>query len=212
MQIEFFFDPSCPWCWITSRWLSEVRPQRQLDIRWRPFSLALKNYELDPATESSVHTEHASAHQTAHSLQRIVAATQRNYPARVGAIYTALGKRWHLEGQHTTDIVPEALAEAGLPAELAGAVAEAEWDTHLQHELDDAIAAAGDDVGVPLIVFVTPKGRQGYFGPVLRALPPIEQGLQLWDGLASLAVFPEFYELKRSRSGRPKVDTTKRSV
>jgi hypothetical protein len=208
MDVEFYFDISSPWCWITTRWLSDVATQRDVQISWKPFSLALKNGELGGDDPSG----HSDAHLTAHRLMRVIASAEASEGSNVlGELYTALGKRWHLDGAPASDILDQALEELRLPKTLAAAADDPSQDDVLQRSLDEAIKIVGDDVGVPLIIFDTPEnGKQGFFGPVLSQLPSAGEGLKLWDGLATMATFPHFYELKRTRHEDPDVQSTAR--
>ena len=207
-NIEFYFDPSCPWCWVTSRWLIEVSKQREINIKWRPFSLALKNSEL---TGNDV-TGHLDTHTIAHRVLRLIEAIYKKEEIDRGELYTQFGKAYFLENQLHDDVfIDEVLKRLKLPNEYKKYVDDVQFDGVLKQHMDDAISVVGDDVGVPLIIFENKNGdKQGYFGPVLQGMPDSEEGLKLWDGLSRLATSAHFYELKRSRKGGSKVKTTKR--
>jgi len=207
-KIEFYFDPSCPWCWVTSRWLNEVSENRPLDIDWRPFSLALKNGELSGTDE----TGHQDTHTIGHGVLRMIEAINKETGRDRGELYTAFGKAYFLEKKLEDNVFMEVVLERlGLDKKYLESAKDASIDTVLQESLDSAIEVVGDDVGVPTIIFVNEDGeRQGFFGPVLQGLPDVEEGLKLWDGLSSLASSSKFFELKRTRKGRSKIKTTKR--
>ena len=197
-SIDFYFDPSCPFCWITSRWLLKVSGQRDIDITWRPFSLALKNNELE---ESSDETRHAAKHRDSHRVLRIMrTAEQQNSASYVGT-YTAFGQKLHIEGRDFDELtISETLKELELPDELASSAEDTSIDEYLTNEMQSALDVVGNDVGVPLIIYKLADGsKQGYFGPVLNRLPSDEDSLAIWDGLEKLATVKDFYELKRSR-------------
>lgn len=203
--IEFYFDPSCPFCWITSRWLTQVSAEREIDITWRQFSLALKNNELEQRADE---TSHAEAHRGAHRVQRVIAQAVSDHGASAAELYAEFGVRFHiLEQAFGDDMIRAVLADKNLPAELLTAADDTSLDSYLQAEIDSATAAAGSDIGVPTIVFLGSDGtRLGYFGPVLNELPSsLQESLDIWDGLEKLATSPSFYELKRPRDGGPNV-------
>ena len=203
-KIEFYFDPCCPFCWITSRWLLQVAAHREIDITWRQFSLALKNDELAPNSDEA---EHASIHRDAHRVQRVIRQAAQQHSASLIDLYSEFGIRYHImeQGLNNTTIA-DVLQKLQLPAELLAAADDDTLDTELQAELESAVDVAGNDIGVPTIVFTNKKGeRMGYFGPVLNELPELEESLAIWDGLEKLATVSSFYELKRARSDGPNV-------
>lgn len=207
-RISFYFDPSCPWCWITSRWLTEVQTQRDIETEWLPFSLAMKNGELD----GNDVTGHLDTHSIAHRVLRVVEAIHAKEGIDRGELFTEFGKSYFIDPElGDEDFFGAVLQRMGLPLDYLDELANTEHDTALRQHLDDAIELGAEDLGVPLIVFDTEDGeRVGYFGPVLRRLPTPERGLEIWDSLYTIAAGPDFYELKRSRPRRSKVKTTKR--
>jgi len=205
VSVEFYYDPSCPFCWITSRWLLQVQAEREIGITWRQFSLALKNNELQPSDEEGVH---AAVHRDSHRIQRIICKATAEYGASGVELYSEFGIRFHImEKGFGNDTIREVLEAKKLPAELLAAADDTSLDTALQSELNTATDAAGKDIGVPTIVFADKAGkRMGYFGPVLNELPStLEESLDLWDGLEKLASTSSFYEIKRARPGAPNV-------
>lgn len=208
MDVTFYFDPCCPFCWVTSRWLLLVSGQRDLKIDWRPFSLALKNDELD----GQDHTKEAANHRAAHRVLRVMLAAEK-HGADLGRLYTEFGKPFHLLDQAYDDsLITQALADLDLPADLLAAADDTAYDDKLASSLQTAIKVAGDDIGVPTIVFTADDGsKSGFFGPVLQQLPSEAAAFRLWDGLSQLAADSNFYELKRSRpGGKPDVFSTAR--
>lgn len=209
MQVTFYFDPCCPFCWITSRWLLMVSGQRDVTVDWQPFSLALKNDEV--ASGGHDKTEHGDMHRAAHRVLRVMLAAAKQHDARLIDLYSAFGIPYHLAGREYDDeLIKEVLAKHDLPAELLQAADDASYDDQLQQSIAAATQVAGQDIGVPTIIFTAEDGsRNGYFGPVLQQLPDMDEALKLWDGLSQLAADSNFYELKRGRpDGDPNVAST----
>lgn len=207
-RISFYYDPSCPWCWITSRWLAEVQTARDIDIEWLPFSLALKNGELDGDDV----TGHLDTHTIAHRTLRLVEAVHGAEGIDRGELFTEFGKSYFIDPKLDDDnFVAAVLERLNLPASYLDQLDNTEWDHALRQHLADAVEIAGDDVGVPLIIFETDdEERVGYFGPVIRRLPSPERGLELWDSIECIVKDSDFFELKRDGRRRSKVKTTKR--
>ena len=181
--LDFFFDPGCPWTWRTSRWVTEVAPQRDVEVRWRAYSLDMKN-ETPPTT--------------AQGALRIVEAVWADHgDDPIGRLYTEVGTRFHLQGDTSLDALAGALEAAGLDAGYLAAANEDRWDAEVRWSMDEAIGVVGDDVGVPILVF---DGEVGFCGPVMEPIPTGREAVDLWDRVVALARTPGFYELKRSRS------------
>lgn len=207
MDIEFYFDPSCPFCWVTSRWLLQVSGERDINIDWRPFSLALKNNELEPTSDES---EHAGLHRQSHRVLRVMMAA-KNSGAKLIDLYTTSGIKRHVAGFELDDEhISEMLEENNLSLDIAEAADDISHDDELKQYISSATDVAGNDIGVPTIIFKNENGdKQGFFGPVLQELPGKDEALDLWDGLSKLATNSSFYELKRSRpSGGPDTAST----
>lgn len=192
--VEFWFDPICPWCWMTSRWASEVARARGFEIAWHPISLAIIN-------EGNTDDAHAEGHRQGHRLGRVVeAARVAHGDAVVGPLYTALGTRIHPGARDDFDaILAEALAEAGADPALAQAADRDDSDAQLRANTGHALELAGPDVGVPIISI----DGVAFFGPVVTPSPTGEDALRLWDGIYTAASVPGFYELKRGRTKGP---------
>ena len=196
MNIDFYFDPSCPFSWITSRWLLVASNSRDINVSWKPFSLALKNKELAEGDNP-----HRAGHLAAHRLLRVMSAAEQNNDASLSDLYTVSGLKRHVLNEDITDeFIKTILSDQNLPASLLEAVDDETYDAALQAHVDEAVSIGGSDIGVPFIVFEsTDGGKQGFFGPVLQTLPPESESLDMWDGLSKLATNASFYELKRSR-------------
>lgn len=202
MQVTFYFDPSCPWTWLTYRWLVEVEAKRDIQVRWQFFSLTLKHDKLD---QDDVHP--------GHQMLRTLAAVDDQYDNhQVGQLYTELGKRWHVEGEYSAAIIEPSLEAIGIDKKLAEAAGDASWDQTLQDSLDTAVADAGEDVGSPILSFPASDGRRGFFGPILTRLPNDNDCLELWDGLNQLVEVADFYEFKRTRKSGPDISSTQDRV
>ncbi len=193
-EVEFWFDPICPWCWMTSRWASEVASVRGFEIAWHPISLAILNEANEP-------NDHTAAALEGKRMGRVVeAARSAHGEGVVGAMYTAFGTRIHPGGRSdTAGIIAEVLAEVGLPAELATAADDEAHDVQLRANTDHAMKIAGPDVGVPVISV----NGEAFFGPVVTPAPTGDMALRLWDGIVAAASVPGFYELKRGRTAGP---------
>jgi hypothetical protein len=200
MDVSLWFDPICPFCWMTSRWLLSVSDERDLRIDWRSISLLLKN---DPPADD----EHRPKLERTHGMLRVVESVRAAGDGeRVGELYTELGRRIHHDEAFDFDLVP-ILEGLGLATGHAAAAEDASFDKAIQSSMDEGIALTGDDVGTPLIALDAGEGRVGFFGPALTTFPDGETGLRLWDGLVAFAGVPGFSELKTKRRGSPKADT-----
>lgn len=190
-MVGFYFDPICPWTWVTSRWLLEVQKVRPVDVTWRVMSLSV----LHEGQE--VPDEYAEAIRLGWGPGRaLVAAEQLVGNDAVLALLDELGRRIHHEGQlHTPEMVAEAVAAAGLPQKIAAAATDPAWDAALRASHAEAMALVGDDVGSPVMRF----GDVGFFGPVVSPAPTGEEAGVLFDGVHLCATVPGFFELKRTR-------------
>lgn len=192
--VEFWFDPICPWTWITSRWMTEVAEMRGMQVQWHPFSLAVLNEGNDPG-------EHAEAQWQGHRFGLVLTAVAASHGvSAVGALYTALGERLHPAGRTDYDVLlTEALAQAGLPAELAQIGASDELEDKLRARTHRGIEMVGPGVGIPIIAI----DGVAFFGPVISPAPRGEDAVKLWDAVQAAASIPGFYELKRGREVGP---------
>lgn len=202
LDVRFWFDPLCPWCWITSHWIDEVAAHRDVTVDWRSISLKVRNEgrELDPAYAE----KHAPAMERSYGLLRIVEALRASGRADlVRPLYLELGRHFHHDDDGLTFDVEDALVKAGVDPTLAGAYDDETWDEHVRTSTREAEDVAGDDVGTPIVAFEVDGAWRGYFGPVLPAVPSTGQALRLWDGLEAMVGVDGFYELKRTRSVGP---------
>jgi len=197
MHVQFWIDPACPYCWITSRWLVRVAAHRPLEIEWLPISLLLKN-GTQPG-ERFFETVTASL-----GMLRVIEAVRSSGHAdRIGDLYTELGRRLHVRDEPVD--LPEILGALGLDRDLAHAADAEEHDVAIRRAMDDGLALVGDAVGTPIIAVQRPdgSGRVGLFGPVITELPDVEGSLRLWDGFLAMVATDGFFELKRTRTASP---------
>ncbi|AOT58889.1 MULTISPECIES: mycothiol-dependent nitroreductase Rv2466c family protein [Streptomyces] len=203
---DFWFDPLCPWAWMTSRWMLEVQRVRPVDVRWHVMSLAVLNEDkLDEVPEEYRESLRTTAW---HPVRVAVAAEQLHGPEVLGRLYTAMGTRFHNEGRGPVrEAIAEALAEAGLPAELLEYAERDTYDAELRASHKEGINKVGQDVGTPVIAVPGPEGAEvAFFGPVVTPAPKGEAAGRLWDGTLLVASTPGFYELKRTRTEGPVFD------
>ncbi len=197
--VDFWFDPLCPWAWITSRWVLEVQKVRPVEPRWHVMSLAVLNEKREDLPEA-----YREGLKQAWGPVRVCVAAEAKYgPEVLGPLYTALGTRFHNEHQpKDRPTIEAALAEAGLPAELADAMDSTEYDEAVRASHADGIDRVGYDVGTPVISV----NGTSVFGPVMSPIPRGEAAARLWDGVLLIAGTDGFFEMKRSRTRDPVFD------
>jgi 2-hydroxychromene-2-carboxylate isomerase len=197
--VDFWFDPLCPWAWLASRWMLQVEQVRDVKTSWHVMSLGVLNEGRDDLPEG-----YQDLMKKAMGPVRVcIAAEQAKGPDVLLPLYTALGNRIHLEGRRDDpSIIPEALEEVGLPAELADAATSTEFDQALRASHHEGMDPVGYDVGTPVIHV----GGVAFFGPVITPAPKGEKAGQLWDGVVLVAGTEGFFELKRSRDKPPIFD------
>ncbi|UNO41993.1 DsbA family protein [Streptomyces sp. MST-110588] len=203
---DFWFDPLCPWAWMTSRWMLEVERVRPVEVRWHVMSLAVLN---EPRLAELPQDYRETMAGPAWGPARIcIAAEQRHGAEVLGRLYTALGTRLHNQGlpwERATFVA--ALEEAGLPAELADAADSDAHDEALRVSHKAGIDLVGQDVGTPVIAVPGSDGSPiAFFGPVVTPAPKGEEAARLWDGTLMVASIPGFYEIKRTRTQGPIFD------
>ena len=195
VNVDFWFDPICPWAWITSRWILEVAPMRHLTVRWHVMSLSVLNEGRDLSAEYRERMDIARG-----PVRVLIAAQQRHGDDVLLPLYTALGMRFHLEHAPIERATVEAaLADCELPADLAEAMTSTDYDTLLQASHEDGIQRVGLEVGTPIISV----NGASFFGPVVTPMPKGEAAARLWDGVVLVTGTDGFFELKRTRDRRP---------
>lgn len=196
---EFWFDPICPWAWMTSRWMTEVTRVRDVEVRWNVMSLAVLNEGRD------LPPEYRRSMDAAWGPVRVVTAARLAHGEEVvKPLYDAIGTRLHPggRGDERMAVVAEALAEVGLPADLLEAADSDAYDDELRASHQRALDLVGDDVGTPVVSI----DGVAFFGPVMTPAPKGEDAGRLWDGFRLVTSVPGFYELKRSRTQGPVFD------
>ncbi len=208
-DVRFWFDPVCPFAWMTSKWVRTVQRQRGDTVEWRFISLRLLNAEVD--YDSHFPPEYEDGHTAGLRMLRVCAQVRDDHgPDAVERLYPALSSQVFEVGPDSYDptdldgLVRSALAEAGLPEDLVRHLDDTDRDAQIQEETDEALALTGKDVGTPILHVSPPEGA-AFFGPVISRLPSDEDALRLWDHVVGLATFPGFSELKRSMRERPQL-------
>ena len=213
-DLDFFFDPVCPFAWQTSRWVRRVVELRGIRVNWRFICLRIINESKDYDTEFP--PNYAAAHGRGRSLLRVCAAVRAVHgPAPIGALYEAFGTElWNrtpasksfdgvMNALSNEVQVESILSDLGLDPAYAAAADDESWDTILREEGELAFSRTGRDVGTPILTFNPPDGNS-YFGPVISVLPSDDDSLEIYDAITTLAKFETFSELKRS--DRPPLD------
>ncbi|MDJ1640749.1 mycothiol-dependent nitroreductase Rv2466c family protein [Streptomyces pakalii] len=204
--VDFWFDPLCPWAWMTSRWMLEVEKVRDVEVRWHVMSLAVLNE--DKLDELPDEYRDMLENQAWGPVRVVIAAQQLHGDDVVGPLYTALGTRFHNNGEGPTrEAVAAALKDVGLPEDLAEYADKDTYDTELRASHQEGIDKVGQEVGTPVIAVPGADGEQvAFFGPVVTPAPKGEEAAKLWDGTLLVASIPGFYEIKRTRTQGPVFD------
>ncbi|MEY3169596.1 MAG: hypothetical protein RL421_839 [Actinomycetota bacterium] len=195
---EFWFDPVCPWAWMTSRWILEVEKVRDISVQWNLFSLAHLNRDKD------LPEEYKSRLIRSWQSTRVIAAAQKENGSSITLpLYTAISSRIHLKKMDVGVVLfEEALTEVGLNPVLAQAMSDESLNAAIIESHERGIALVGNDVGTPIISV----GGAAFFGPVISPAPKGEEAGKLWDGVVGVASYPGFFEIKRSRTVGPIFD------
>lgn len=211
-DIEFFWDPVCPFAWITSRWVEKVAAQTNYEVDWRFISLRILNKEKDYATEFP--PEYEFGHTAGLRMLRVAAAIREEMGRKpLASLVTAYGQSYWdqpkgSEVRHqlsTPEHATAVLEAAGLPTRFVTELDNTDWDALLDSETELALSRTGRDVGTPIITFQPPEGLS-FFGPVISRIPSDEEAVPLWDAVTTLAAFPGFAEMKRSMREVPQLN------
>lgn len=195
-EVTFWFDPGCPWTWVTSRWLVEAAEVRSLAVEWRLLSLSILN-------DGSIAEEWRERMAFGAGVLRVHAAAREDSGnVAVGRLFTAYGHRVHdLKEPFEPLTVAKALADAGLPQSLLDALDEPAWDAAVRLDHEASQEAAGGEAGSPVMAY----DGTGWFGPVLAPAPTGERAGEVWDDLTRLLSRDEVFEVKRGRTHAPRV-------
>ena len=204
-DLDFFWDPVCPWAWLTSRWIVSVTAERPLSVDWKFIALRFVNDSRDYETEFPA--GYVRGHTRGLELLRVAAAVREAVgPEAMLPLYTAYGTVIHLERRPEVFDEPagvEAVLRAlGHPIELAAAATSTDFDAVVRAETDLALERCGGNIGTPVLTFGPPDGPS-FFGPVINKAPTGAEAVALYDAVATLGLNPHFSELKRSLRGRP---------
>jgi hypothetical protein len=195
---DFWFDPLCPWAWMTSRWMMEVEQIRPIDVRWHVMSLAVLNEGRDLPQDYRALMDRAWG-----PVRVVVAASELHGEKYVKPLYDAMGTRIHPGGNEDyPQVIAESLAEVGLPVGLTRYATRDDFDAQLRASHSDGISRVGEDVGTPVIAV----NGMAFFGPVVTPAPKGEAAGRLWDGAVLVAGTPGFFEIKRTRTQGPVFD------
>ena len=210
-DLRFYFDPVCPFCWMTSTWVRQVREAKQYRVEWRFISLRIVNKDVD--YDAHFPPEYEDGHTAGKKLLRMCAAAREaGGNEAVDTLYETLGNHvweteptdWQQQIDRLADWARPLLEEAGLDPAWVDAIDDDSWDEQLERETEEALDAAGRDVGTPIIQVDPPDGL-AFFGPVISRKPTDEQAAELWDHVTGLMRFQGFAELKRSLRELPQL-------
>lgn len=212
-QLHFYFDPVCPFAWLTSKWVRMVAAQRDYAVDWRFISLRIINAHID--YDAHFPPEYEAGHTAGLRLLRVAARVRIEHGRdAVGPLYEAMGTRifdtsrtidpLSASDQGARHVLEPLLSSIGLPIDVADSLDDTTLDDEIRAETDEALTLTGRDVGTPILHFQPPNGT-AFFGPVISRLPSADDAGALWDHVVGLAAFPGFTELKRSLRERPQL-------
>jgi 2-hydroxychromene-2-carboxylate isomerase len=204
-DLDFFWDPVCPWAWITSRWITNVVAEKGIDVDWRFISLKVVNEEKGYAPE--LVERYTKTHGLGFKLLNVAAAVRAKHGSeRIGDLYTAFGSTIHVDREAPTLRTPDGIAAVLERLELDPALAEVSetltFEDDVRADTELALTRAGRDLGTPVLTFGPPDGYS-FFGPVISKAPTGADAVTLWETVTTLAAFPGFAELKRSIRATP---------
>jgi hypothetical protein len=210
--VEVFVDPSCPWAWITSRWIAEVAPERDLSVTWRSYCLEIRDdYGVAPTMPEEYRERALAGHALSHRMLRLFEAARADAgEAAVDALYTEWGRRFFgagkgEDGSGSGDaLLAGCLAGCGLSADLVGAADDEKWDVPIVEAMEVAYEFGGPKTQTPTIVVRATPGPYGFKGPVMAPAPQGDAALRLWDAITVVAQEPGFFEITRPRSNPPR--------
>lgn len=207
-DVEYFWDPACPWSWLTSRWMVNVLAEQPMTVDWRFISLRMINEGKDYERDFS--PGHERGHARGLELLRVAAAVREKLgPDAILPLYTAFGTRIHMEKDPTSLDDPAGvegvLEDLGYPVELAKAASSTDYDDVIRADTDEALERCGGNIGTPVVSFLPPDGPS-FFGPVISRAPAGQEAVDLWNAVCTLGTNEHFSELKRSTRGRPQFD------
>jgi len=206
-RVEVFVDPSCPWAWLTSRWIKEVAPQRDLDVTWRSYCLEIRDdYGVAPTMPEERREVAIAAHAVSHRMLRILeAARSRSGEDTVDALFSAWGPRFFVrDAPHDDTVLSACLAACDADPDLVDAADDEKWDAPIVESMQVAYAFGGPKTQTPTIV-VRSDPPHGFKGPVMAPAPTGAAALRLWDAIMVISQEPGFFEITRPRSNPPRV-------
>jgi hypothetical protein len=197
-KAEFWFDPMCPWAFITSRWILEVEKVRDIEISWNIFSLPYLNKDRE------MPEKYKAIFANSWSCARVIKSVEKDFgKEKTLPLYTAISTRIHvLKEAVSKDLLGDSLKEVGLDSKYLAEIENSDWDKQIIESHERGIKLVGDDVGTPIIAI----NGIGFFGPVISPAPKGEEAGKLWDGVVLSASYPGFFEIKRSRTVGPIFD------
>jgi hypothetical protein len=209
-SVEMYVDPSCPWAWITSRWLVEVAPERDLTLTWRSYCLEIRDdYGVAPTMPEEYRERALAGHALSHRMLRVFEAARADVgESAVDALYTEWGRRYfhghHVGAEFGDALLAGCLEGCGLSADLLGAADDEKWDVPINDAMETAYEFGGPKTQTPTIVVRAAAGPYGFKGPVMAPAPQGDAALRLWDAITVIAQEPGFFEITRPRSNPPR--------